>query len=138
MTQEEKIKSKRQEQQHEELTGLLKKVLLAIEKDNGADGELAKLLAKNNGNIDVFLGKLKEVATPIVEAPDVNVNVDMDKLAGMIADKLRPEFESQAKREERIIELLSTRATKMEAKRYNNYGNSPIQEVKITYDKINS
>ena len=78
-TDDRKFRLAVEDRRHNELAGLLKQLILESKKEDGKESELTKLIQKSNGNIDVFLDRIKELTKPqeiSVNAPNVNINQD--------------------------------------------------------------
>lgn len=101
-----------EEKKHTELVAILKQLLQASKGDNSKDAELAKLIQKSNGNIDVFLAKLREMAAPIVNAP--NVTVDTESVVAAINRGIKAISDDQDKTNSLLQKLIELRLANVE------------------------
>ncbi len=86
--------------QHEELADLLGKLLAEYKKNNSKDARIAELIKDSNSSLSIFLDKLKEVAAPVIAAPNITVN--NDALAKIVTESSKVLGDKQ----DRVIELL--------------------------------
>lgn len=116
-----------EDKRHKEISGLFKQLIAAVKSDDGKESELAKLIQKNNGNIDVFLSKLKEIGTPTIEAP--NVTIDNNE----ISNQLKQVYDCQEKTNMLLQQLIDLRSADVEMipTRGGYQGNGQINKVTV-------
>ena len=104
-----------EDRRHNELVSLLKQFVAAVKIDNGKDSELVNLIQKSNGNIDVFLAKLKEVANPKIEAPNITLNNDNSEVIKAVNDSSNKIYECLERVENLLKQLVDVRMADIEA-----------------------
>ncbi len=115
---ESAVKKADEKRKHNELTGLLKQVVIAINKDTGKDAKVLETINAYLAANNVFLDKVKELSKGdiTVKSPDVKVNVDNNALAAKIGE-LNEMVSTMIEGQDELIKVLKNKPTRLKANR---------------------